>query len=293
MKNIIYNLRYFLKEARTIIKLNSLSNIFSIFSMALIFFMLSMVISGWWISSQMIVMLQEEAEISIYYAEGLEESEIFQLVDKIKAINGVREVLTVDEDEAYSRMMEIMGKDTRILELFDQNPFSAFIEVKIDLEEIDLIVNQLSSMNEIEQVRDNRAVLDRLRSISDIVKVLGTLVVIAVGISTLVITSHIIRQGIYNNKEQINTLRLLGAPELFIVLPFIMEGLILTLGGGLLAAIMGTLTLKFIYVQLVGPLPFIPLPPLNNLMAGIITLTLSLSIVIGFIGSLLGLKSAK
>ncbi|MFZ5969689.1 MAG: cell division protein FtsX [Bacillota bacterium] len=293
MKAIIYNSGYFLSEAKTMIKINFLTNIFSVFSTGLILFMLAMVISGGWISGEIVELIQQEAEISVYYGEDLEETEILQLVDNLKDIKGVREVAMVDENEAYDRMEKIMGKDAGVLAFFDQNPFSAFIEVKIDLETMDSIVEQMGSMREIEHVRDNRAVLDRLRNISDTGKVLGTLIVAAVGISTLVITAHIIRQGIYNNKEHINTLRLLGAPELFIVLPFILEGLLLTLGGGIIAAIMGTFALKYMYVQMTGPLPFIPLPPLDDLIQRMVILTLSLSIALGCIGSLFGVTTAK
>lgn len=293
MKNIIKNSGYFLKETITIFKLNLLSNVISIFSMGFIFFMLSMVISGAWTSSQMIELIQNEAEINVYYNENLGETEILGIMNKIETINGVREVAIIDKEKAYNRMEKIMGKDAGILEYFDHNPFSAFIEVKIDLEEMDQIVNQTEKINDIDYIRDNQSVLNRLKSISRIIGILGTLVVTAVGISTLVITSHIIRQGIYNNKEQINTLRLLGAPELFIVLPFILEGLFLALVSGFFADILGTITLKFIYSQAAGPLPFIPLPPLNDLIVGNIIMTLFISILLGSIGSFFGLASAN
>ncbi|TAH62209.1 MAG: FtsX-like permease family protein [Gottschalkiaceae bacterium] len=287
------NLGYFLKETRTIIKLNFFSNILSVFSMGFIFFILLMVISGGWLSSQMVTLIQEEAEISIYYDEDLEETKLNQLIEEIKAIGGINDVTMVSQEEAYNRMEKIMGKDASVLELFDKNPFNSFIEAGIDIDKVDSIVNKVELIDRVEYVRDNRNVLNRLKSISNIVNLLGSLVVAAVGVSTLVITSHIIRQGIYNNKEEINTLRLLGAPESFIVLPFIMVGLILTLGAGILATVMGTITLKYVYLQIAGPLPFIPLPALDSLYKAILIFTIILCLVIGLFGSIFGIKSAK
>lgn len=287
------NLGYFLKETRTIIKLNFFSNILSVFSMGFIFFILLMVISGGWISSQMVTLIQEEAEISIYYDEDLEETKLNQLIEEIKAVGGINDVTMVSQEEAYNRMEKIMGKDASVLELFDKNPFNSFIEAGIDIDKVDSIVNKVELIDRVEYVRDNRNVLNRLKSISNIVNLLGSLVVAAVGVSTLVITSHIIRQGIYNNKEEINTLRLLGAPESFIVLPFIMVGLILTLGAGILATVMGTITLKYVYLQIAGPLPFIPLPALDSLYKAIPIFTIILCLVIGLFGSIFGIKSAK
>ncbi|SCG82912.1 Cell division protein ftsX homolog [Proteiniborus sp. DW1] len=293
MKNIFKNFSYFLKETKTILKLNFLSNIFSILSMGFIFLMLSMVISGVWISSQMIELMEEEAEISVYFDESFGDAKINSILSEIEAISGVKEAAIIDKEKAYSRMVKIMGKDADILNFFSHNPFSAFIEVKIDLEKIDLIVDQIEKINDIEHIRDNQSVLNRLRSISSIIRVLGLLIISAVGVSTLVITSHIIRQGIYNNKEQINTLKLLGAPESFIVLPFFIEGLILALVAGIFAVTIGILSLKYVYVQTTGPLPFIPLPPLDSLIKGNIIMTLSISIILGIIGSAFGLASAN
>ncbi|TCO79533.1 cell division protein FtsX [Marinisporobacter balticus] len=293
MKNIIYNMGYFLKEAKTIIQLNLLSNVFSVLSTGLIFFILAMVISGWWASSHVVELIKDEAEISVYYNEELDNDRILELIKNIKAIHGVQKVRSVDAIEAYHRMEEIMGKDAKVLEIFDDNPFSPFIEAQINLEEMNLVLEKLHEIQDIDHVRDNRAVLDRLKSISSIVKFLGTLVVTAVGISTLVITAHIIRQGVYSNREQINTLRLLGAPEGFIVLPFLLEGLLLTLGGGVLAAALAVFTLNNVYGQVVGQLPFIPLPAREVLVSGIIVLMLLISITLGILGSLFGLLTAR
>lgn len=293
MKNIFYNTGYFFKEAKTIVKTNLLSNIFSLLSTGLIFFILTMIVSGWWVSSRVVEVVQEEAEISVYFNESIGNTGASQLVERIKIIDGVRETRLVDKDEAYSRMEKILGKDARVLEFFDDNPFSPFLEVKIHLEKMDSVLKSLNLTQGVEYVRDNSEVLDHIRSISTVLSLLGYLIIAAVGITTLVIISHIIRMGIQNNREQINTLRLLGAPDTFIASPFLLEGLLLTLGGGVLAVTLTAFVLKYVYTKTAGPLPFIPLPPLAELIPGLIILVMSLSAFLGIVGSLLGLSSAR
>nr|WP_184310724.1 permease-like cell division protein FtsX [Anaerosolibacter carboniphilus] len=293
MKSFLNNSGYFLKEVRTIIRLDLMSNIFSLFSTTLIFFILTMVMSGWWISNQVVEAVQGEAEINAYFDENIGNDGVTALVEKIETIDGVQEARLVNEDEAYDRMAEILGEDARVLEFFEDNPFSPFIEVKIHLEEINSVLTHLDTMADIAYVRDNREILDRLKNIAGTLKFLGFVVVGAVGISTLVIISHIIRQGIYSNREQINTLRLLGAPELFIAFPFLLEGLFLTVGGGIFAAVLAIFSIKYIYAQLAGPLPFIPLPSRDALIFNLVILITGLSACMGIVGSLLGLSSAK
>ncbi|HYE83383.1 MAG TPA: permease-like cell division protein FtsX [Clostridia bacterium] len=293
MKNFLYNTGYFLREVKTIIRLNLLSNIFSLLSTGLIFFILTMVISGWWISNQVIETIQGEAEVNVYFSEALDEAGAVKLAEKIEGIQGVREARLVDEAEAYSRMEEILGKEAKVLEYFEDNPFSAFIEVKIRIDEIDPILKELDSMLGIEHVRDNREVLERLHSIAGVLEIIGYLVVAAVGITTIVIISHIIRMGIYDSREQINTLRLMGAPESFIGFPFMLEGLLLTLGGGVLAAALAVFSLRYMYSWMTGPLTFIPLPQLGTMTSQLILLVMSLSGALGIAGGFFGLSSAK
>lgn len=293
MKNTFYNTGYFLKEVKTMIRINLLYHVLSAISISLIFFILSMVLSGWGVSSHVVEVLQREAEISVYCDENIDNSTALKLVEQIKTVEGVQEARVVDENEAYGRMEEILGKDARVLEFFDENPFSSFIEVKISLVEMDNILEELQFMSGIETVRDNREVLERLNSILDMLKVLGCLVVVAVSISTIVIISHIIRMGIYSNREQINTLRLLGAPEGFIVAPFLIQGLMLTIIGGIVATILASFLIQYIYTKMAGPLPFIPLPSSKELVSNLATIVMLVSLSIGAVGSLLGFLSSR
>jgi len=293
MKNILFNTGYFIKETKTIIRMNLLSNILSFLSIGLIFFILAMMISGWWISNQVVLAIQEEAEISIYFSDDLDAAGADRLVKEIKNIEGVYEARLISEEEAYSRMEKILGKEAHVLEYLDENPFSSFIEAKIQIEDIGLILKKLDLIAGIEHVRDNREVLERILGISQTIKMLGYLIITAAGISTTVIISHIIRTGIYDCREQINTLRLMGAPEAFISIPFMLEGLLLTLGGGVLSSALAAYTLKYLYTKAAGPIAFLPFPPLEALASNLVMLIMLLSAALGAVGVLFGLSSAR
>lgn len=293
MKTMLSNTGYFLRETLTMLRLNILSNGLSLLSMGLIFFLLAMVISGWWTSSHITDVIQSEAEINVFFDQSLGNDDVSQLIEKIQGIEGVREARLVNEGEAYTRMKNILGEEASVLEVFSDNPFSPFLEVKINLEKADSVRQVLDPMAGIQHIRNNKDVLDRIRNISDMLKLFGFLVVVAVGISTLILISHIIRQGIDNQREQINTLRLLGAPEYFISFPFILEGLLLTLGGGILAVSLATFTIKQAYAQIVGTLSFLPLIPSEVLVPNMVIVVLSLSAILGVFGSILGLKLSR
>lgn len=293
MKNILYNVVFFMGEAKKIIRLNLISNIFSILSTGLILFILGMVASGWWTTNRLVGMLQDEAEISVYPGESKDAGEVSQLIENIKGISGVQEVRLVGKSEAYDRMKEVLGEEANILKLFDENPFESFIEVGIDLKDMDNVVASIKKLEGVDYVRENRDVLLRIQSIAEGLKALGYLVMAAAGITTLVIVSHMIRQGISNYSDQINTLKLLGAPNSFIGFPFTLAGLLLTLGGGILAVILTIILINQVYGWINGPIPIISLPPRDRLISGIMALIMSVSIVLGILGSLFGLSSIR
>lgn len=293
MKTFLFNIGYFIKEMGRIIRLNLLSNVFSVIGTGLILFLLGIVITGADIGDRLVLILNEEAEINGYFSDSINTEEMDRLVERINDIYGVRSVRLVDENEAKARMEDILGEEARILELFDDNPFEAFVEIRIDVALMDSILESVSNMEGIEFVRDNKEVLEKINDITYALEILGYLMIAAVGITTLIILSHMIRQGIYNNKEQINTLRLLGSPRAFIGFPYVLTGIILTLLGGLLAALSMAFLIKAAYDGIGSIILFLPLPPKKELIDRIIVLLPSLSLILGFIGSLFGLSSIR
>lgn len=287
MKNAVY----FIKESVRIFRSNKLSNIFSFFGTFLILFLLALVVGIWSISSQLTALLKEEAEISAYFKQDIQNTE--ELLHMIEQIDGVRNVRLVDKEEARSRMEKILGEESGILDLFDENPFEAYFEVKINLEKTDSVFTLISGLNGIDYVRENREVLEQIEGVSKALEALGYLVIAAVSITTLVIISHMIRQGIYQNREQIKTFMLLGAPDNFINFPYILLGFLLTFGGGIAATVLINILINQGYSRLASTLPFIPLPPKSRLSLGLTVFLLSASAALGILGSLFGVSTSK
>ena len=293
MRSFLFNIGYFIKESGRVIRLNLVSNVFSVIGTGLILFLLGIVISGASIGNSLVVMLNNEAEVNGYFSQSLSQEEKIELAVIINNMDGVRSTRIVDEDEARNIMEKILGDEASILELFEDNPFEAFIEIRINVESMDFVIEKVKNTNGIEYVRDNQEVLENIKDITYALKILGYLLIAAVGITTLIILSHMIRQGIYNNKDQINTLKLLGSPRAFIGFPYILTGVLLTLLGGAIAAIAMITLINGTYDSIGATIPFIPLPAREELISKMSLWLPALSLVLGFFGSLFGLSSIR
>ena len=111
----------------------------------------------------MVNVLSQEAEISAYFIDDINSEEILDLVNKIEEIDGVWNARIVEEEEAFENMEEMLGNEAEILELFDENPFEAFIEIGIHIEQMGIVLEELASFEEIDYIRDNRKFLSVLK----------------------------------------------------------------------------------------------------------------------------------
>lgn len=293
MGDFMKNLGYFMGETRTIFLLNRVSGILSILSLTMIFVIVLLALTGWRISAELVNALQKEAEISVYYSESLSAAELELLKDSIKAVEGVGAVTAVSAETAYSQMTSILGPDAKVLTYFDANPFDAYFEVRIQLERLDVIVQAIEKIKNIEYVRDNHAILEKLSRIAKGVTALGIAVMVAVCVSTCIITSHIIREGVHSHRDQINTLKLLGAPDWFIHAPFVMEGVLLTTVSGILAG-GGFVLLAGRFGAVIPELgKYLPSVDVSGILQGSVAIVVASSVALGLLASFLGLRMVR
>lgn len=290
---IANNFTYFIKETFTIYKTNKLSSLLSLISLSMIFFISILIISGWGISREFVNLLKDEAAISVYYTPNLNSYSLDELKDAVLTIDGVTDIAEVSADESYSQMESILGSEAKILNQFDENPFVPYIEVSVQLDKAKTVGTKIGELSNVDYVRDNQSVLDKIAQISLIIGSIGLLMTVTVGVATVLITSHIIREGVHTNEAQINTLQLLGAPDLFIHLPFWMSGVLISFSAGILALLMTFVVQINLSAGGDRILPF--LPEITQILSfGKIALGVILcSVVIGAASSGFGLRMVK
>lgn len=287
------NIHYYFSEIITILKLNGLSSFLSLISLVLIFFITALTVSGWWMSHSFSDALMNQAEISVYYPQNLNSYSLETLKEDIQEIEGVKSISWVSAEEAYQTMSDILGQEAKILKQFDENPFEAYFEVSIELNQLEPVMGKLSQVASIEYVRDNRSVLEKIDHITQIIGIIGLIMIVAVGFATFLITSHIIREGVHAHRNQINTLQLLGAPDRFIHTPFVLEGILVTTFAGIISAGIFALFAAQFSQMTAGMLPFFPAMNTHRVIELVCIGLVGASAVLGLLSSLFGLKLIK
>ena len=205
-------------------------------------FMIGSVIVGSAFLSGIISSLEEKVDISAYFKTGAPEEQILALKKDLEALPEVRAVKYISADEALAAFRERHIGDEAILqslEVVGANPFSSSLEIKAhDSSKYDAISKFLekgsyggildadSSGQKKITYRQNQFVIDRLSSLLSTSRRIGFAVSLILAVIALMVAYSTVRLAIYNSRDEISVMQLVGASRAFIRGPFLVEGII-------------------------------------------------------------------
>ncbi|NPA42413.1 MAG: hypothetical protein GXO27_00065 [Chlorobi bacterium] len=185
---------------------------------------------------------KEQLTITVYFEHGTPRERIKTLEKQLKTDTLVKEVRFVSKEKAAERAKEILGED--FIAVLGENPLQDNIEVHLHGRYVeDAIVgrfrDRLLREEGVEDVVYEKTILSMLNRN---VKKIGT---VLLGVSAVLLfliyfnVRNTVRLSVYNRRHVIKTMQIVGAPEGFILRPFVLTYALLGLAAGLAAA--GTL----------------------------------------------------
>lgn len=233
--------------------------------------------------------------ITVFFEEELSENEIIQIGEKIATRTEVSEMVYVSAEEAWEEYKETyFAQNPELAEGFaDDNPLanSAHYEIYMhNIEEQDELVTYVESITGVRQINQSEDIANIL---SDFNVLIGYATVAIIGLLLAVsvfLINNTITIAINSRKEEIGIMKLIGATNLFVRTPFLIEGITIGLVGGLLPMII----LFFGYRKLASYIvsefhlltDVIQFLPVESLFRYLVPMALLLSVGIGFFGSL-------
>lgn len=269
------------------------TNLSSIVSIGLALVVVAAAATVWHNVELLVGAVRAESEIVAYFHPDATQPQIAASKQRLESSAGVRQVTLVDPGSARDRMRSLFG-DVIALDAFGEfNPFSGYAEISVDPGSSRVIAAVARSLPGVEAVRDNEEIMARLEAVAAFARWAGALFTAAVLFMAAVVVSHIIRLGIQARSQDIATLRLLGASDMFVGCPFVLEGVMVGGGGGLAA--IGVLWLLFPrgYDMVARALPFVPLAPWARLGPIMTAALAAIGILCGLAGSLLALRPGR
>lgn len=190
--------------------------------------------------------LEEKVSISASFKTEVSESRILAIQDELEQFKEIASVRYISRDQALDDFLldgdEVFAE--AIAEIGENPLLSSLVIKATDSRYYDLIAAQLESAayeGEIEQINyeRNKKTIDALGDLTDRARNIGLLVGGVLALIAILITFNTIRLTIYSHRQEFEVMRLVGASNLYIKMPFFFEGIFY----GLSAAIVTVLLL--------------------------------------------------
>ena len=198
------------------------------------------------LTNRTVIALENKIDISAYFKPETPEDQILQFKNEIAALPVVENVEYVSRDQALEQFKlrhasEQMIQDS--LAQLDFNPLTASLNIKATdptkYEQIATYVQDSKYKQSIDKISfyENKDVIERIQRLSTAMRNWGLLATAMLAIIGILVMFNTIRLTIYNQRQEIEIMRLVGASNWHIRGPFLAEGTMYGFFGAIIAII--------------------------------------------------------
>jgi cell division transport system permease protein len=182
----------------------------------------------------------ERVEIVAYVLPGTPIETVTLAEQDVEAFPEVLSADYVSEDSALSRARRELVEFRDLLREMERNPLPASIEVKLkpgyqDATHVNAVADRLRGFSFVDDVRFGRDWVEKLDRLRGLAAAVGVVVGAAFAIVAVIIIGTTIRMAVLQRSREIAIMRLVGATDGFIRRPFLLQGALKGLLGGLVA----------------------------------------------------------
>jgi cell division transport system permease protein len=219
------------------------------------------------------------------------------LIDYADGLPGVKQVTYVSPEMAMERLREHYREIGQELDLGDdpngQSKITLYASLEIALDTPDAsgaVAASLGNRPEVERITTKQADYDKLLGIISLIRTVGIIATILVGLVVLFMIVNTIRIAVYSRAGEIEIMRLVGASDSFIRWPFILEGILCGLIGGLVTIVLVAIVWDPIQPVMVNVFQM-PTAVSAQFLASLSAILLAVGLGVGALGSWISVRS--
>ena len=234
---------------------------------------------------------EKDVEVKVLIDTTMKETKALALAQKVKKLPDVAEVRYSSKEDELQKVVADFGED---LSLVDQeNPLHNVLYVKAtEPQKTADVARQIDALKGTSEVLYGKGKIDKFFQMVDTTRTIGLVFIVALGLMAVFLISNTIKLTIAARQHEIEIMKLVGATNNYVRVPFMLEGMWLGLFGAVLpiiAVATGYLSLYERLSPIVQNEVFSFLEPTNFLLRLSIIL-LAMGVVIGIFGSAMSIR---
>lgn len=240
-------------------------------------------------------LVEKDVTIVAFLNVDIDETGRQTVLDEINKLDNIELVTFQGKTAISEEMMESSEVFENIMQNWteEENPLQDTYLIKVvDINSISKTAEKIDTIENVELVKYGAGMVEQLISVFDMIRKIGIVTVAALIVVTAFLITNTIKITIFSRRREIEIMRLVGASNLNIKIPFILEGLFLGILGSVIPVIVTTYGYVAIYDKFEGQLfsPFIKLIeplPFMYYVSGVLVL---IGALVGMVGSLQAVK---
>ena len=234
---------YALREALSAFRRSPLLAFLSVVAIGFSLFVIGLFGLTAWNIGRAIDKVEEKVEIVAYLDDATTPSQLELAQTEVRALPGVLDLRYVTKLEALANARAEMQEFQDVFTDLDNNPLPASFEVRMKPgsrtpDAVKRVAERLTAYPFVEDVRYGREWLDKIYQIRSLAGGAATMIGAAFALVAAIIIATAVRIAVFARREEISIMRLVGATDGFVQRPFLLEGLMTGVMGGLLAALL-------------------------------------------------------
>jgi len=234
--------------------------------------------------------VEKTNETTVYILKDRSELEAKQIGTQLEAIENVEGVTFVSKHVAMEQFKDSLGEQL-FNRIKDRDPLNDTYRVSFrDLTKYDETVNQIRQIDGVQSVTDRRNFARKLATVSSLVNWISFGVVAALIVVSLFIIANTIRTTMYSRRFEISIMKSVGATNMFVRMPFLVEGMVI----GFISAAIATGVLALLYHAAVGVIERIGLGiqaiPFTSILLPMVLAFIAVGVLVGFFGGFISIR---
>lgn len=183
----------------------------------------------------MVAEVEQDAEILVYIDETYTEAEAKSVGSRINMIDNVYQAIFVSRQEALEEFVAKQGDESAFDGLQADVLQDRFIVVLEDNSKMRETVPMIEAVDGVAEVNAPYQVAEALGTVQHILRIVSAAVIILLLVVSLLIISNTVKLAMYDRRDEIAIMKMVGATNGFIRFPFVIEGFLLGIFGAAVA----------------------------------------------------------